>query len=99
MVTMTNHATQITRLSGFRFTGTDIHAIVSGSTSARAYVIDNNYFNGTVNDFVDLNANGGLLDHNELFKPPPSGRGPDLFMVHPNENRSQTTHFRNSDNP
>lgn len=96
-VTMTKHATQPTRLSGFRFTGTDIHAIVSGSTSARAYIIDNNYFNGSNNDFVNLNANGGLLHHNDFFNPPSSAGGPDVFMIHPNENWSQPTTFGNAD--
>jgi hypothetical protein len=97
MVTMTKHASQNTRLSGFRFTGTDIHATVTGSTSARAYIIDNNYFYATQNDFVNLNANGGLLHHNDFFSPPSSGGGPDVFMIHPNENWSQATTFGTAD--
>src|SRR4030095_4030380 len=43
-VTITKHATQYTRVSGFRFTGTDRHVAVGGSASNKPYIIDNNYF-------------------------------------------------------
>jgi hypothetical protein len=97
MVTMTKHATQYTRVSGFRFTGTDTHVSVSGSPSARAYIIDNNYFYATLNDFINLDANGGLLHHNDFFTPPSSAGGPDVMMIHPNEDWSQPTTFGTAD--
>lgn len=97
-VTMTKHATQLTRLSGFRFTGADVHVSVSGNASSRAYIIDTNYFysNGT-STFVTLNANGGLLHHNDFFTPVSSGPGADIFAVHPNEDWSQATTFGTAD--
>src|ERR1700682_2012357 len=94
---MTKHPTQYTRISGFRFTGTDIHVIVSGSSSARAYVIDNNYFYATQNDFVDLDVNGGLVHHTDFFWHPSSGGGPNVMMIHPGEDWSQATTFGTGD--
>jgi hypothetical protein len=91
-ITMTKHATQITRLSGFRFTGTDIHASVSGAPSARAFVIDTNYFfSDGSNIFITNNANGGLYHHNDFFSPTSTAGGPDAIPLHPGEDWSQAT--------
>jgi hypothetical protein len=97
-VTMTKHATQVTRLSGFRFTGTDIHGSIGGNASNRAYVIDHNYFysDGTA-IFFTVNANGGLWHHNDFFTPPSTAGGPDALPLHPNEDWSQATTFGTAD--
>lgn len=97
-VVMTKNTSQITRLSGFRFTGSDVHGSISGSPSARAYVIDNNYFyssGGAI--FFTISANGGVFHHNDFYTPPSSAGGPDALPLHPNEDWSQATTFGNAD--
>lgn len=97
-VTMTKHATQITRLSGFRFTGSDVHASVGGSPSSRAYVIDNNYlYSGGSGNIVTLTVNGGVLHHNDFYMDPSSAGGPDVFSIQTGEDWSQATTFGNTD--
>ncbi len=65
-VNMNKHASSYTKLSGFRFSGTDSHLVVGGSPSAKPYIIDNNYFRADVSGrAVHLSANGGLIHHNE----------------------------------
>ncbi len=67
LVSMTKHASRYTRLSGFRFTGTDEHIDAGGSPTAKPYIIDHNYVRSDVADrAVHLTANGGVLHHNEL---------------------------------
>lgn len=95
--TITKSASQLTRLSGFDFTGTDNHVTVNGSASARAYIIDNSYFYSTGTNFMTINANGGLLFDNDFFMPPSSSGGPDVFALHPNEDWSQPTTFGAAD--
>jgi len=67
MVTLNKHSSSITRLSGFRFTGSDPHIRAAGSASGRPYVIDNNYIRADVSgQAVKLTANGGLMHHNQI---------------------------------
>ena len=94
---MTKSSTSVTRLSGFQFTGTDVHVTVTGIASARAYIIDNNYFFSSGSNFITINANGGLLHHNDFFMNPSSSGGPDVFGIHPNEDWSQPTTFGTAD--
>lgn len=96
-VNLTKHASQTTRLSGFRFTGTDVHAVVTGIPTARSYIINDNYFFSSTNDFFDLNANGGIVHHNQFFMNPSSAGGPDVMMIHPNESWSQAVTFGTGD--
>jgi hypothetical protein len=66
-VNMTKHNSSVTRLSGFRFAGTDQHIEAGGAPSARPYVIDNNYIRADVSGWaVHFSANGGLFHHNEV---------------------------------
>jgi len=99
-VTMTKHASQITRLSGFRFTAGGNHGSVVGSASARAFVIDNNYFYSSGGGdvyFMNINVNGGVLHHNDFYMNPSSGGGPDVFAIHPGEGWSQATTMGTAD--
>jgi hypothetical protein len=98
-VTMTKHASKLTRLSGFRFTGTDVHVTVNLGPSLRAYIIDNCYFfNGGAGNFLNLNSNGGLLHHNDFFMNPSTSPGPDVFALHAGEpSWPQPTTFGNTD--
>jgi hypothetical protein len=91
LVTMTKHATQYTRLSGFRFTGTDEHIYAGGSPSAKPYIIDNNYIrsdiSGNAARAVHLSANGGLLHHNQFTAV--NWTNADVFNIQTSENWSQ----------
>lgn len=86
-VTMTKHSTQITRVSGFRFTGTDNHVTFTGSASDRPFIIDNNYLftagNSGVNKMVIGLVNGGLLHHNDFVSTPATGA--DVFNIQTGE--------------
>ena len=98
-VTMTKHATQYTRVSGFRFTGTDRHVTVGGSASNKPYIIDNNYLftsgGGGSNTMVGITVNGGLLHHNDFTAS--SGTNADVFNILTSENWSQAPTFGNAD--
>lgn len=96
-VAMTKHSTQVTRLSGFRFTGSDTHGSVGGSTSARAFRIDNNYFFSSGQQYFGFDANGGVIDHNEFFMNPSQNPPPTVMSIHPNEDWSQAVTFGNTD--
>jgi len=97
-VTMTKYASQVTRLSGFRFTGSDSHVSVAGSPSARAFIIDNNYFAmiSDVPDPIVIGVNGGLLHHND-FEIPNGGGNADVFGIRTNENWSSPVTFGTAD--
>jgi hypothetical protein len=96
MVGMTKHASQYTRLSGFRFTGTDQHISVGGSASARPYVIDHNYLRSDVSGkTVTLGANGGLLHHNEFTAV--NWTNGDVFTIQTGEDWSQAPTFGTND--
>ena len=106
VVTMNKNASALTRVSGFRFTNTaDTHVLAQctggcSPTSYRAYVIDNNFFfsgGADANNFVTLNANGGLLFNNQFNMNPSEGGGPDVMEVHPGEDWSQATTFGTTD--
>jgi len=106
VVTMNKNASALTRVSGFRFTNTaDTHVLAQctggcSPTSYRAYVIDNNFFfsgGADANNFVTLNANGGLLFNNQFNMNPSEGGGPDVMEVHPGEDWSQATTFGTAD--
>lgn len=97
-VTVTKHATQYTRLSGFRFTSSDQHVTVGGSPSNKPYIIDNNYFfasAGTSNRIVVITVNGGLLHHNDFTVS--SATSADIFNIVTSENWSQAPTFGNAD--
>lgn len=65
--TLTKHTSQYTRISGFRFTGSDTHIATGGSASAKPYIIDRNYLGSDVSGrVIHLNANGGVVHHNEF---------------------------------
>jgi hypothetical protein len=97
---ITKHATQVSRVSGFRFTSGGQHGSVSGAASARAFVIDNCYFfssGGGDVPFVRLSVNGGLLHHNDFFMNPSTAGGPDTFPIHAGETWSQATTMGTAD--
>ena len=96
-VTMTKHSSQITRVSGFRFTGGGRHINVYGSPSARAFIIDNNYFNTNGGKMVEIDVNGGLLHHNDFIYPSSNGTNADVFGITVGENWSQAPTFGNAD--
>ena len=93
--TMTKHATQYTRLSGFRFTGSDQHVRVDGSASSKPYIIDNNYISTTDGRMVELNVNGGILHHNDFKAVSPTSA--DVFSITTSENWSQAPTFGTGD--
>jgi hypothetical protein len=98
-VSVTKHATQYTRVSGFRFTGADRHVTVGGTPSSKPFVIDNNYFftnggNGS-NSMVGITVNGGLLHHNDFTAF--SGTAADVFNIITAEDWSQAPTLGNAD--
>lgn len=87
-VNITKHSSQYTRLSGFRFSGTDQHISAGGSASAKPYVIDNNYVRSDVSGLaIQLRANGGLVHHNDFFAVNPTSN--DIFNIPTDEDWSQ----------
>jgi hypothetical protein len=88
---MTKHATQYTRVSGFRFTGGDRHVAANGNAFNKPYIIDNNYFftsgGSGGNVMVDINVNGGVVHHNDFAAS--SGTSADVFNIVTNEDWSQ----------
>ena len=94
-VTMTKHATQYTRVSGFRFTGGDRHITVGGSASSKPYIIDNNYLftsgGSGSSTLLGISANGGLVHHNDFTAS--SGTNADVFNIRTSENWSQAPSF------
>ena len=86
--------TSITRLSGFYFNGTDTHLTASGATSARAFRVDHNYFysngGGTI---INVNADGGLIDHNDFHCLATEASGADIMAIHPGEAWTQPPSF------
>jgi hypothetical protein len=87
-VTMNKHASAHTRLSGIRFTGTDQHVSAGGSSSSKAYIIDNSYFRMDVaSRALTLTANGGLLHHNQFVAVTPTSE--DVMTIQTSENWSQ----------
>lgn len=95
-VTMTKHATLLTRMSGFRFTDTSIHLTVNGGTYP--FRVDNNYFNMQGGNFQILfDANGGVVDHN-TFDGGSTSSIIDVIGIHPGGNEwSLSTSFGNAD--
>lgn len=69
-VTVNKHASQLTKLIGFRFTGTDAHLTVGGTVANQPYIIYNNYFNITeTNHGISIETNGGLIASNDFIGP------------------------------
>lgn len=96
LVTLNKHASTHTRLSGFRFSGTDPHIVANGSASGKPYIIDNNYIRSDVSGkAVQLTANGGLLHHNQFTAV--SWTNADIFNIVTNEDWSQAPSFGASD--
>jgi len=96
---MTKHATQYTRVSGFRFTGGDRHITAGGSTSNKPFIIDNNYLftsggSGT-STLLGISVNGGLVHHNDFTAS--SGTNADVFNIRTSENWSQAPTYGSSD--
>lgn len=92
LVTLNKHSSQPTRLSGFRFTGTDQHVSVGGSSGGRPYIVDHNYLRMDVGGrAIQLAANGGLLHHNEFIAL--NATSADVFNVPTGENWSQGPTF------
>lgn len=96
-VEMTKHAANYTRLSGFRFAGTDPHISVDGSPTAKPYIIDNNYIRADVSSglAVHWQANGGVFHHNEVTAVIPTTA--DVLKVQTQEDWSQAPTFGASD--
>ena len=71
VVTMTKHATEYTRLIGFRFTEDSAteHVSVEGSVTNKAFVIHNNYFFIGGGDNMRTETNGGLYSENDFVGP------------------------------
>ena len=79
LVTITKHATELTRLIGFRFTGTDQHLQIGGSVSARAFVIDDCHFHNAGSEWCNMTTNGGLFCRNTITAPSPHSA--DVFRI------------------
>jgi hypothetical protein len=91
-VRLTKQSSQYTRLSGFRFTGTDPHIVADGSASAKPYIIDHNYVRSDVSgQAFQLRANGGLVHHNEFVAI--NWTGSDVFNIPTGEDWSQPPTF------
>jgi len=83
-VTLTKHATHITRMSGFRFTANGRHVQVDGdSVGTEMFFIDDNYFSNDGASAIYLGANGGVFYGNELINE--DGTGSDVFQVAPTD--------------
>jgi hypothetical protein len=96
LVTMNKHASSHTRLSGFRFSGTDPHIVAGGSAGGKPYVIDNNYIRADVSgQAVHLSANGGLLHHNQWTAV--NWTNQDVVNIQTNEDWSQAPTFGTDD--
>ncbi len=78
-VTITKHATQNTRLSAFRFTGSDTHATIGGASSNKPFIVDNTHFAIGSPDTITITANGGVLYQNEFYSA--SGSAADTMRV------------------
>jgi hypothetical protein len=92
LVTLNKHSSQPTRLSGFRFTGTDQHISVGGSAGGRPYIVDRNYLRMDVSGrAIQLGANGGVIHHNEFTAL--NATSGDVFNVPTGENWSQSPTF------
>jgi hypothetical protein len=92
LVSMSKHASSNTRLSGFRFTGTDQHISVNGSPSAKPFIVDNNYIRADVSGrAVYIAVNGGLFHHNEVTAV--NWTTADNFIIHTSEDWSQAPTF------
>src|SRR5262249_23027304 len=88
MVNLSKHPTKYTRLSGFRFSGTDQHFNVDGSATAKTYVIDNNFFRADASPKLGfLSVNGGLLHHNEFTAT--TATNADVFNIATSEDWSE----------
>jgi hypothetical protein len=91
-VSMNKHSSAYTRLSGFRFSGTDQHIVANGSAGAKPYIIDNNYLRADVSGrAVHLAANGGLLHHNQWTAV--SWTNQDVMTIQTGEDWSQAPTF------
>jgi len=95
LVTMTKHASQYTKLNGFRFTGSDQHVVVNGDASQKVFIIGDNYFNNSGGAFMHIGANGGLVYSNSFVASP--GHNADTFVVKPNESWASALTMGNTD--
>ena len=88
LVTVTKHASQNTRLIGFRFTGTDQHLSVDGSAST-FYVIRDNHFNVPGGTWGAVSANGGLFVSNTIIAT--TATSADVFAINLGTSAGATT--------
>lgn len=96
LVDLVKHETQVTRLSGFRFTGPDQHFDTAGDPNARPYVIDHNYFRADASPrAAHLGANGGVIHNNELEAL--SWTSADIFNTQASEDWSDAPTFGDED--
>ena len=79
MVTITKHATHVTRLLGFRFTGTLQHFTIGGALNARAFVVDDCRFQNAGAVMGRLTTNGGLFSRCTFVAAP--AHGSDVFAA------------------
>jgi hypothetical protein len=77
-VDIAKHSTHETRLSGFRFTGTGLHATSSGTRTQEMFFIDDCYFNIGSSSALVL-TNGGVFYGNDVFAATPTGA--DVFQT------------------
>lgn len=84
---ITKHASQYTRLSGFRFTDLASKQIdVAGSASSKPFIIDHSYFQSSssnASSFIKINVNGGLLYANQFVLTPHTNA--DIFSIQTND--------------
>jgi hypothetical protein len=87
-VILNKHATQYTRLSGFRFSGTDPHVSAGGSAGGKPYIVDANYLQSDVSgEAIQITANGGVVHHNQFVAS--SWTNADVFNIPTGEDWSQ----------
>lgn len=95
-VSIRKHSNQYTQLAGFRFTGSDQHFDVSGSTSARPFIIANNYFKADASPKLGtISVNGGLIHNNEFTAA--KATSADVLNIITNEDWGQAPTFGNQD--
>jgi hypothetical protein len=90
-VTVTKHATQNTRFSGFRMTGTDDHILITGSASNKPFRVDHVYMTLSNTMTLYVRANGGLIDHVDFYSSSATYADTIKLMLDPSEWSSSWT--------
>lgn len=78
-VTLTKHSTQMTTLQGFRFTGSDQHVELVGTSSNKFLRVHDNFFNVVSGTWGIVRVNGYLFSSNTISASTPTNA--DVFQI------------------